>query len=103
MAIIDRNDLYRALAKKLNIQKKEAEKIYAALFEVITEELDKEDESVFHFPHIGRMKTAIRKPYMANNPLKQEKQFVPEKRVVKFDFFKSFSDSIAASKTDSKD
>lgn len=73
-------DLVSAVSKKSECPKKDVEKIYNALVDVVTEAANESDEINVALPGIGVLKVKVKAEHIARNPSNNTTVTVPASR-----------------------
>ncbi len=87
-----KSQFFQALADKLGVSKKEAQRTYEALVELVYDEI--KANGVVNLPDLGKMQKKERAARMGRNPATGETIQIPAKTVLKFRVAKAAKDAL---------
>ncbi len=87
-----KSQFFQALADKLGVSKKEAQRTYEALVELIYDQI--KANGVVNLPDLGKMQKKERAARMGRNPATGETIQIPAKTVLKFRVAKAAKDAL---------
>lgn len=84
MSITTQKEFFREWSDRTNVKQKDLKNLYTEMHDMIIASLNESDESTAVLPGIGILKSKIRQPYIAHNPLNNQPTPVELTRRVSF-------------------